>query len=457
MLNTRQVVRFAGMAAAIAVFMPTLAGCGDRSEASQASHDANLAIGAMSGGSGAAADHLTTIERFQDANTALSQSGLDGTLSEKAGAVIMSSWAELGLASGDDIYINDLEIELSARAAAIRTELRSWEAYNARAAAEEAYDPAPEVATLDRDRVEIETRMEAARNAKNSVDERISTLESQIDTLADQARSEREQAAKLELQAARLSAVAAAQLAPQIQQHALSAEKKLLDIARLEAKAHQLQTEATEATLNFNMFNEQKSLNEEARADILKARDEARAEAASLRAKASETASTIRTLSDQLLAFREGKGADESINELYSTQIGRLQSALSSARQGSSDMKSEARIAAGSANAALADALGKKARSYSDLAALFSRLADATPALPDNDWYATQASNASGVANTAATESVESYQSAASEFQGVRASGEAGDLLAMLVEHLNARAGANSTNSSDDPNLVPSD
>lgn len=455
MVNARLVVRCVGLGAGLSV--PFLAGCGDRSEASQATHDASIAIGSIAGGSGSGSFPEYTIEQFKVADTALSKSGLDGTLSEKAGTMVMNAWTELGLASGDHRAITGLEIDLVEQMASIRSALRAWEDYNARALAEEAYDPSREVAALDRELVEIETRMVAARSAKEDVDTRVGALRSQIEALATDAKAEREKAADLELQSVRMTAVQAAEVAPQIQQHALSAEKKLLDIARLEAKVHQLQTEATEATLNFEMFNEQKSLNRQARTDILAARETAQIHAGELRQQASGTANELRNLCEALISYRDGKGAQESINELFSTQIGRLRAGLSNARQGSNDMKTESQIASASAHMALAGALTNKARSFADFAGAFGRVADATPSLPDGSWFSTQASNARGVSEAAASEAKEAYQDAARDFQSVRVTGEANDLIQVLVEQLKARAGEPEPDTSEDSGNEPTD
>jgi len=442
MVKTSIVVRASGIAVSGLLVASLLAGCGDRSEASKAAHDASLSIGAISAGSGAGSTPEYTIEQFEEARTILNRTGLDGTDAEKAAAVILGAWTELGLASGDGFSISELEEALTFKMADIRTDLRAWEQYNALAAAAESFDPAQELNALAQAQSEIEGRIESAKAAKADVDQRVSSLESQMKTLADQARSERQEAAKLELHAAQLTAVEAAVIAPEIQTHALAAEKKLFEIARLKAKADQLGTEATEASLNLDMLNRQKALNEEARTDILASHEQARKNAASLRSQASEVESSINSGVDALLAFRDGQGSDKNLNALYDTQIGRLRSAASSARQGVSEMRTEARIASGAANAALGDALSHQSRSYDRLATLLSRLAGATPPLDSADSLEQRATDAARIATASHDDSIKAFEAAADDYSGAGVRGSAKELVDALIEKLRARAGA---------------
>ncbi len=441
MVKTSTVFRTSWFAVSAVLVGSLLAGCGDRSEASEATHDASLAIGSISAGSGAGSTPEYTIERFEEARTILNRTGLDGTDAEKAGAVILGAWTDLGLASGDGFAISGLEEALTFKMEDIRAELRAWEQLNALAAAAESFDPEQELSALAVAQTQIEERIEAAKAAKADVDQRVSSLESQMKTLGDQAKSERQEAAKLELRAAQLSAVAAAEIAPEIQKHALAAEKKLFDIARLKAKADQLGTEATEASLNLDMFSRQKALNEQARIDVLAAHEEAKKNAAALRKQASEAESKIVANVDALLAFRDGQGADQSLNDLYDTQVSRLRSAASSARQGVSEMRTEARIASGAANAALGDALSQQSRSYERLAALLSRLAEATPPLGSADSLEQRATDAARIAAASHDSSLDAFKAAADDYSGAGVRGQAGELVDALVEKLRARAG----------------
>jgi len=446
MQKTSNLVRVAGYAACGVFLGAGLWACGDRSEAAQATRDASLEIDQIAAGGTTASYPEFTTERFEKANALLNRTSLDGTDAEKAGAVILNSWSALGRASGDDHVLSSLEADTVHRMAAIRAQLRAWEQYHALAAANEAIDPSDEVATLDQERAEIEAGIEAAARAKEDVDRRVAELQAQIDQLEEEARAERAKAATLELRAAQLNAVEAAKLAPEIQVHALAADKKLLESARVQAKADQLGTESTEARLTFEMLKEQKSLNEQAKTDILASRDEALANAAGLRAEAAKSASQIESLVDDLMAFREGKNASASIDRLYDTQIDRLRTAVGQARQGVSEMRTEARIAMGAANAALGDALTQKSRSFADLSELLGRVAEASPALPDRAMYADLAAEASRVSAEAATDAISAFESAAEDFGGTNAKGaEARDLLDALVGRLRARAGTANT------------
>lgn len=441
MTKTSLVVRVAGYAACGSVLL-ALPGCGDRSEASEATREASLEIDRIAGGGGSGFLNEYTVEQFAAASKPLGRTGLDGTDSEKAAAVILASWAELGIASGEDLEISALEREAARRMAEIRTELRAWEGLQARAAANEAIDPSAEIALLDDERGEIETAIEAAAATKNEVDRNIAGLGSQMEALAEESRTRRAEAAKLELRAAQLSAVEAAELAPGIQEHALAAEKKLLDLARVQARADQLATAATEASLNLAMLNEQKSLNEEARAGILADRDAALANAAELRAQAAEAASQIRTLADGLLAFRSGQDATASVDALHETHIERVRSAVAGARQGATAMRAEAKIAMGAANVALGDALTRQTYAHGDLAGLFARLAEATPPLPDRAAYEERATESARIAAEASEAARAAFLAAADEYSGTGVRGEASDLINTLVERLRARGGA---------------
>ena len=449
MVKTSIVVRASGLAVSGVLVASLLVGCGDRSEASKATHDASLSIGAISAGSGAGSTPEYTIEQFEEARTILNRTGLDGTDTEKAAAVILGAWTDLGLASGDGFAISELEEALTFKMAEIRTDLRAWEQYNALAAAAESFDPSQELQALTQAHSEIEKRIESTMAAKAEVDKRVASLEAQMKTLGDQARNERQEAAKLELHAAQLSAVAAAEIAPEIQRHALAAEQKLFEIARLKAKADQLGTEATEASLNLDMLNRQKTLNEEARAEILADHEQALKNAAALRSQASQAESSINAGIDALLAFRDGQGSDKSLNELYDSQIGRLRSAASSARQGVAEMRAEARIASGAANAALGDALSHQSRSFDRLATLLSRLAGATPPLGAADSFEQRATDAARIAAASHDDSLKAFEAAADDYSGAGVRGDAKELVDALVEKLRARAGAPVSDSQD--------
>jgi hypothetical protein len=449
MVKTSIVVRACGFAVSAALVGSLLAGCGDRSEANKASHEASLAIGSISAGAGSGSVPEYTIEKLEEARSILNRTGLDGTDAEKAGAVILGAWTELGLASGDGYTISQLEETVTYQMADIRAELRAWEQLNARASAEESFDPASELKALSQEHTAFEARIQAATTAKANVDKRVASLESQMKALGDQARQERQEAAKLELRAAQLSAVAAAEIAPEIQKHALAAEKKLFDIARLKAQADQLGTEATEAALNLEMFSRQLVLNEQARAEILAAHDQAKKYAAELRVQASKSESQIVSAVDALLAFRDGSGADESLNNLYDTQIGRLRSAASNARQGVSEMRVQARVASGAANAALGDALSQQSRSFDRLATLLSRIAGATPPLASADSIEQHATNAARIAAASHDESLNAFKSAADDYSGAGIRGDARELVDALVEKLRTRAGEPASESTE--------
>lgn len=451
MQKTSNLVRVAGYAACGTILCAGLLACGDRSEAAQATRDAKLEIDQIAAGGTIASYPEFTFERFEKANGLLNRTGLDGTDAEKAAVVILNSWSAMGRAAGDEYKLTTLAAEAVERSATIRTELRAWERYHALADANEAFDPSPEVASLDAERAELEGGIAAATRVKNDVDQRVRELESQITALQEEARTQRAEAATLELRAAQMTAVGAAELAPKIQVHALAADKKLLEVARIQAKADQLGTESTEATLTFEMLKEQKSLNERARADILAAKDESMARAAQLREQASQSAAQVKSLVDDLLAFRRGENADASMDELLDGQIDRLRSAVGQARQGVTEMRTEGKIAMGAANAALGDALTQKARSYDDLSMLLSRLAEATPALPDRAKYAELAKSSAGTAQEALAAANEAFAAAAEDYGSSGAKGaEARELMDALVERLRGRAGA-PANSDNEP------
>ncbi|RMH12740.1 MAG: hypothetical protein D6695_05820 [Planctomycetota bacterium] len=426
-----------------------LSGCGQESEASKAIDEASRSIDAIAAGGGAAMEPEITASYFKDAGTALERTSLDGTKVEKAGVMVLKARAETGLAAAESLEIGRLERELAAKYAVMRAEIRAWEQANATAEAAESYDPSGELAELAKALDQINESMDAATKTKAQVDARISELESQIEGLKQQARAEREKAATLELRASKLSAIDAAKLAPQIQVHAQAAEHKLFEVSRLEARMDHLRTEATEAALTLAKLEQQRVLNDQARAEIERVRDEFAAEARAARAEADQAALNLRRLTDEVLAFRAGTD-EQGLNALLEAHTSRLRSAVSSARQATSDLRVGANLALASANVALADALSLQARSHEDLARVLERAATASPALDDASWYAERAAEARAQAESAMNEARQAYDAAARGFESAGGSTETRALLSELSGRLKESAGGGPA-SEDEP------
>lgn len=434
-----------------------LSGCDQGSEASRAIDEASRAIDSIAAGGGSSMEPAYAIEKFEDAKSALDRSSLDGTGAEKAGVMVLKARSGVGLAVAKSVGTTDenamplgeLERQAAAQAMQIRSVLRTWEEQNALADAAGSYDSTAELSELDAAASDVRDRMADVQTEKQQVDAKIAEMRGQIEQLQQQAKVDREKAAELELRAAGMTAIEAAKIAPEIQQHALAAEKKLFEVSRLEARLSHVQTSATEAAVTVEKFQQQLELNNQSREEVGRLEAEARREAEAARANAREAAATVRNLTEKLLAFRagtDGGGLEPAAEE----QISMLRDAVRNAGQAASEMKVSAKAAAGSANAVLGDALSRRARSLEDLASLLERIATASPAVPDASWYAEHAKEAREQAGEAAAAAKEAYDAASNAFASVGGRGETADLLNQLSDRLRESAGGGPA-SEDEP------
>lgn len=334
-----------------------------------------------------------------------------------------------------------LEAGATLQISPISAALDQWLAQNAAADALSAYDPAADIAAIEKQIGEKQKLADAARANKDSKVAAIADLEGQVADLIAAARVLREQSAEVRGLATGVSETERLALlteAVRIGREADQVEKEaanlLARIAMEKPAADNLQRGIDELTTQMQLLRTDKE-------NLRKRADQGAAAAQRARSEAQSAATRLMQMLGQLTAAREAAEAPTT------AAVSAYEKAVSSANkagQGVRDqsLKGQSAIAAGNYQHALADVLATRARGEFSYAELLNDLANAQPKLPNASDLASKAATAADSAKAAREAAVAAFRAALDKYTSAGSGGgETQDRLEALKNAMNAILG----------------
>jgi hypothetical protein len=395
-----------------------LAGCG-RDADEQSLNEASIRLSAMSKGPGNAVPEAVARDVYQEVIGSLEQIASGGG-AQAADAALLLSEAQRGLAGHADNDAGAAHRNAQLRHAGIRAALRGWQMHSAAAEAAASYDPAPELAELDR---EIRARQDLAaqeRQRKADIEAEIASLLGQVTERMTEASELRARAGELRLEIPRVSATEGLELTNQIRTLSRRADGLELEARALKVQSDRLNLDLRAAEVEIDKLVNQIELLGQSRAAVQARAATAEAEAARSRAEAQQAATRLAELLDTgenaLSPMMDGPVAEAARNA-----ASRYAMAARSARQALTVRRSGAQLAIGQAQQGLGTTHWKHAIGLDAYAHLLEELAQARPALPAAGEYASRAAAAREAATEAKRAAYDAFREARSAFSATGA------------------------------------
>ncbi|MBM4107512.1 MAG: hypothetical protein FJ255_01655 [Phycisphaerae bacterium] len=354
--------------------------------------------------------------------------GLPG---ENAAAQTLVARAQAGLAAPGVLAMLETERDAFRRASLVRATLGEYVGRSAQVAALSTYNPAPLIADLEKNAAErgrqVETRK--ADLARLQADE--AKLRAEIQRLLDRAKTHADAAGRLSRDATALSATQATPVVVKANEEKRAGDRLAVDAARVEARADQVAPRIRQAALEVEQLQTQQMDLQASIADLRTRAATAAQQVDKARTDADATARDLARQAADLAAFRAGdlaKADDEAIRLLQ-------QAALSAKRAGNEGGVA-GRLAVGTTQHALGDALLMRAQGQRDYANLLAGLAEAQPALADASRYADDARSAREQAKQTLDQAAEAFRAAQGAYASVQARSEVKERLAKIAESL---------------------
>lgn len=354
--------------------------------------------------------------------------GLPG---ENAAAKTLLARAQSGLANPAVSAMLGAEREAFRRAAIVRAALGEYVGRSAQAAALATYNPAGLIAELERSIQERANQASARRAEMEQLRAQEEGLRAQARDLLAKAKAHADAAGRLSQEAAGLSASKATPVVVKANEEKRAGERLAVEAARIEARADQITPKVREAELELAQLENQRKDLQASIADLRARAATAAEQVAQARSEASTAASEVARLAAELGAFCAGdvsKAGDEAIRQ--------LQQAVQTASRAGNDAGVAGRLAVGTAQQALADALLIRAQGLRNHADLLEDLSRAQPALADAARYAADAQAAREKAKQMLEQAASAYRSAQSAYAGVQTKAEVKEQLARIAEAL---------------------
>lgn len=316
--------------------------------------------------------------------------------------------------------------------------LDQWLAQNAAADALAAYDPAKDIAEIEKQIGDKQKLADAARANKDRMVAGISDLEGQVGDLTAQARALREQAAEVRGRATNVSETMRLELLTEAVRIGRNADQIEKEAANLMAKiaiekpaADNLQRGIDELTTQIQLLRTDK--------DNLRQRADQNAAAAKRARDEAQTAAVrLAQMVGGLTTAREGiVGPTDAAVASYEKAV----AAAKKAGQGSREAKGQSAIATGNYQHALADVLATRARGERSYAELLQTLATAKPALPGAADFASKGSAAADAAKASTEAARSAFEGALSQYSSAGGAGDTQDRLEALEATMNRLLG----------------
>lgn len=331
-----------------------------------------------------------------------------------------------------------LESDAARQIPPISAALDQWLAQNAAADALDAYNPAEEMAGIEK---QISDKQKLADDARAGKDRQLATiadLEKKAADLMVNSRTLRQRALEVRSGTVGVSETARLELiteAARVGREADEIEKAAaMLLARVDLEkpgAETLQRGIDELTTQIQLLRADKD-NLRQRAD----RNSAAAQRA--RAEARSAAERLGQMVTALTTARDGLSGPTD------AAAGAYEKALAAARkagQVAPQSKGQAAVAAGFYQHALADVLAGKARGLTAYSDVLTTLANAKPALPGASDFSSKASAAAADAKAATDAAITAFDGARAQYKGAGGSGDTQDRLTALERAMAAIRG----------------
>jgi len=426
------------LAAGLAMSLP-LVGCDQDNASAQAISKATRDLEALVPGGVQPGSDAYRAKVYNDVVTTLRPVADKGNKNQAAAASLLVSQAHAGLAERPAQDASELERACLNRILGIQAELSQWYSDNAMADAAASFNPADELAAIDKTAKERQEQRVAAQNQKSQVDSKVAELREQAKAKVVQARAKQEEAGTLRSQVANQTAVEGEATLKRAQVIGRQGDALSVEGSMLEAQAAQVAPKSGAIQLEIDRLTNQLELLDAARADVMARAQTAKANAASSRASAAKAAEAIKTQLAELEELRSGELEKKNV-----AAIAGYESAASAAAKAVGDSRTTAQMAAGSARQSLGDVQWTKAHGLSSYATLLETLGQATPALPESGAYATKAAEVRAAAKAALDAATDAYEAANAAYEAsgsAKAAERIQRVNAMLAKIVNKTSG----------------
>lgn len=409
--------------------------CDDRGPLADALDAATHRLAALSpGGSAAAADaYKTTV--YSEVLKTLERHAGKGTPSQNAAALVLMAQARAGLADVPADQVTTIERDSQHTLKLIEASLQQWTHHSAQAAAAAAFDPAPELAEIDRQSAERDADVKQSRDRKAQVDARVAQLRAESAAKASQAKIKRGEESALARQASNESAVRAEEIMKQASKLGREADALEAQAADLEAQAANVEPQSRQIEIAIDRLTSQRALLDKARAEVLARAATAAEQAKASRESAQNAARDIDRLASELSALRaapkDGRGPYEMAVDGYSSAAATADKAATEA-----SARGLAKLTAGSARQALGDLHWSRAHGLARVLETFEALGKSRPALPTANRYQAQSNELRRERTAALEAATEAYQAAVQAYQAAGSTGDAQARLQRVSESL---------------------
>lgn len=418
--------RAAGLALAVAVAGPWLAGCDRDDPVAAAIQRATVDLGVISPGSAMSATPALDAQSYTKIIAALKSVSGKGGDGQQASVDLLTARAQLGLATQTAADAAELERVALLNIAGVRAALQEYFSYSAQATALSQFDPAPLLADLDKQITAREADLTKARKSKQDIDAQIAALRAQSQAKLDMAAAEHKIEAELRQQAIRVSNTEAADLIVQANEHRRIADAFDVEASLLDAQAAQIAPRSPEAQLLIDQITNQRDQLGKGREEVENRARVTREQASKAKAAQAQAADAVDAAYKALIASREG-----DLPKKYDEAAKQFGDAAASAKRAEKANKSQAALAIGDARQSLGDLNWARARGIASAQATSNLLATANPALPQKAEYAKQAADQAAAQKAALDAATEAYEAAKSAYEG---SGVKGDAAARIEE-----------------------
>ncbi len=410
-------IRRAASAAMLFAIAGAVVGCGD-DPATKAVRAADVEFTKVSGGPAAPKEYAETV--YTGIEALLKPHEGNGPQGTSEAVAVMLASAQQGLAASATEVAADADAEVRSYARIVMAHGSEWSRLNALAEAAATYDAAPELAEIDEALRGTRAELTELEEKQRDAEARLADLNAQIDDLRSRSSDARTRAGELQLEMSQASSARGVELAPQIRDLMLAADRLELDARRVETTRDQYQPHANEINLNIERVNKQRELLTRSRTEANTRARDAESDETRLRAAASQAANTLTEKVSELERFRQNDAEDA-----FSRAISLARSAGTSAR-GAND---KARESGNVTGAIAAQAQGllelRRAQMHLDVANVF----DALAVLGVGQQYANLRDQVREDAEAAHQNAVRALESAVSSMRRIRASGDVGERL----------------------------
>lgn len=433
---TRSGARFSTLAAASALALAGFcAGC-DRGDPTQkALEEASKTLTAVSTGGSTA---LATERRKSDYQQIVSKLKAVGEPTDAGQATALHLLLSRGNAGMGEIAAQAVarsEAKFLGEVGTARAMLDKWVSQNAIADALKEYDPAPDLAQLDKQIAEKDVEVKQLQQQEQALAAQVAGLKRKADDAQTQAKALRDDDAATRATFASLSQTARASALEQAVSKRRDADGLEKQSSLVMAEVGNIKPQLDEFAKQIQRIKAQQDLFRESKVNVQTRARQGQEQSAVARAEAVESGEQL----DQQLELlaKERQTLTTMNQEAIKAYSSAVASAKKSGTNASRESKTAGNIVGGNSQQALADVLATRARSLMSYAELLELASSIEPKLAKNAEYAKAGESVRAETVASAKEAIDAYKSALALYSG---SGASGDIKAKM-ESLKAALG----------------